>query len=210
MSVQQHGTNVRLIPRIFPYIPFSDQSKRQLPAHDRTIFPPPTTSPHQHYLYLHDYSVSRRVIVTRNSAQPIYSEEHNRQYPFIDLCESANPQITRRIMDKTPDDQITTQQTHESQFTSTECDLALLWSSLLDIPEVGVDENFFALGGNSFIATRLIARIRVVFGVSVTLRTVFDFPTIAQLAQAIDRQEKLSRPLTIKRSKRRPQKTDDD
>jgi len=106
-------------------------------------------------------------------------------------------------MTETPGDQLTTQQDHVSQSTSTECDLALLWTALLGIPEVGIHDNFLALGGNSFIGTRLIARIRVVFGVSVTLRTLLDYPTIAQLAQAIDQQEKLPRPLTIKQSKRR-------
>ena len=110
-------------------------------------------------------------------------------------------------MTETPGDQLTTQQTHLSQSTTTEYDLTLLWSSLLGIPEVGVNDNFFALGGNSSIADRLVARIRVVFGVTVTLRTLLDYPTIVQLAQVIDQQEKLPRPLTIKRSKRRSNKT---
>ena len=63
--------------------------------------------------------------------------------------------------------------------------LAALWTDLLDTGPVGLDENFFALGGNSITATRLVARIRELFDVDIGLRTVFDAPTVAEQSAAL-------------------------
>lgn len=62
--------------------------------------------------------------------------------------------------------------------------LATLWESLLGV-EVGRDDNFFALGGHSLLAVRLCAQIEQQFQIVVPLTTVFQAPSIAQLATAI-------------------------
>lgn len=64
--------------------------------------------------------------------------------------------------------------------------LAEVWSELLERPKVGVHDNFFDLGGHSLLATQLISRIRDLFQVEIPLRTLFETPTIAALAVAID------------------------
>ncbi|HEY6050310.1 MAG TPA: phosphopantetheine-binding protein, partial [Thermoanaerobaculia bacterium] len=64
--------------------------------------------------------------------------------------------------------------------------LADIWSRVLAIPTVGADDDFFALGGDSLGATRVMARLRDAFGVELPLRAIFECRTLARLAAAID------------------------
>jgi acyl-CoA synthetase (AMP-forming)/AMP-acid ligase II/acyl carrier protein len=68
-----------------------------------------------------------------------------------------------------------------------EARLATLVSGLLDLPSIGVTDDIFGLGGHSLLATQLIVRLRDVFGVDLPLRTVFDHPTVAELAVEVER-----------------------
>jgi acyl carrier protein len=58
---------------------------------------------------------------------------------------------------------------------------------LLDLEQVGVDDNFFLLGGNSMMGTQLIMRVTETFGIDLALRTLFEMPTVRQLAIVIER-----------------------
>ncbi|HEX3527654.1 MAG TPA: amino acid adenylation domain-containing protein [Thermoanaerobaculia bacterium] len=62
--------------------------------------------------------------------------------------------------------------------------LARLWSELLGLDPVGVHDNFFALGGHSLLAGQVVTRLRDDLGLELPLRTVFDHPTVAALADA--------------------------
>jgi amino acid adenylation domain-containing protein len=61
-----------------------------------------------------------------------------------------------------------------------------IWMELLSAERVGVHDNFFQLGGHSLLAIRVMARVREAFAVELPLRSLFEFPTIAAMAQQIE------------------------
>ena len=66
--------------------------------------------------------------------------------------------------------------------TGLERELARIWAELLRFESVGVDENFFDLGGSSLLAVNLFARLERQFGKKLPLSSLIDHPTIEQLA----------------------------
>ena len=71
--------------------------------------------------------------------------------------------------------------------TDIERGLTEIWSSLLGVDRVGLDDNFFELGGHSLLATRVLARIGNSLHVQLTLRNIFNSPTVRGLATEIVR-----------------------
>lgn len=64
----------------------------------------------------------------------------------------------------------------------TEESIAEIWQGVLGVAPVGVDDNFFDLGGHSLLATTLVAELGKVFPKKISLSTIFERPTVAQLA----------------------------
>jgi len=70
--------------------------------------------------------------------------------------------------------------------TDTERVLTTIWSQLLNVQIIGIHDDFFELGAQSLVAIRAVSRIRDAFGVDVSLRNLFEKPTVAGLAEIID------------------------
>jgi amino acid adenylation domain-containing protein len=64
--------------------------------------------------------------------------------------------------------------------------MADMLAPLLGLDRVSIEDNFFFLGGHSLLGTQMIARVRNIFGVELTLRSLFDAPTIAQLSAQVE------------------------
>ncbi|MFI0487357.1 amino acid adenylation domain-containing protein [Actinomadura sp. 9N215] len=70
--------------------------------------------------------------------------------------------------------------------TPTERTIAAIWAEVLGLDRVGIHDNFFELGGHSILATKVVARIRSDLRTGPLLADLFDSPTVAGLASAID------------------------
>src|SRR6185312_6625083 len=64
--------------------------------------------------------------------------------------------------------------------------LATIWTEMLGRSVVGIHENFFELGGHSILATQLVSRVRTVLQVDLPLRSLFEAPTVAGLAERVE------------------------
>ncbi len=104
----------------------------------------------------------------------------NGKVDYRALAETVVPAEQGRF---TPFDQMPENQMPESRSVR---ELTLIWQSLLNIEDIPTHANFFELGGHSLLAVQVCARVRVVFGLELSPRALFRFPTLAGLAQHID------------------------
>ena len=81
--------------------------------------------------------------------------------------------------------------------TSTERQLAAIWSEVLNVERIGAHDNFFDLGGNSLLAMRLAPRVRNVFSVDLPPITLFAAPSLSELAEQIIALQATPRPVEL-------------
>jgi acyl-CoA synthetase (AMP-forming)/AMP-acid ligase II/acyl carrier protein len=68
--------------------------------------------------------------------------------------------------------------------------IAKIWAELLDVGQIGIDQDVFALGVDSITVTQMISRLRDRFGVDFSFKDIFDAPTVAALAARLQRSKK--------------------
>jgi acyl-CoA synthetase (AMP-forming)/AMP-acid ligase II/acyl carrier protein len=76
--------------------------------------------------------------------------------------------------------------------------LAGIWADLLDLNDIGIDQDVFALGADSITVTRMISRLRERVGVDLSLKDIFAAPTVAALATRVESAKKRSTAVPLK------------
>ncbi len=150
-----------------------DTSKNQrlvayiVPQHQAT----PTTSELRHFLKqkLPEYMLPNAFVILESLPLTPNGKVDRRALPAPDL------EVNRLVSFVPPRDTI-------------ELQLTQIWSEVLEVDCIGLQDNFFEVGGHSLLAVRLMAKIQQQFGKNLPLATLFQAPTIEQLA-AILRQD---------------------
>jgi amino acid adenylation domain-containing protein len=101
---------------------------------------------------------------------------------------TPNGKLDRRAL-PAPDNDALVRQAYEAPQGELETTLAAMWAELLGVERVGRHDSFFALGGHSLLAVQMIGRSRTALGLSISMRTLFEAPTLAALAQRVSAQD---------------------
>jgi thioesterase domain-containing protein/acyl carrier protein len=80
---------------------------------------------------------------------------------------------------------------------ATEMKMIEVWREILQVSNVGLASNFFELGGHSLLAMRLVAKVARVFDVKINVMTLFQAPTVRELAARVTRTETVLEPWKI-------------
>ena len=105
--------------------------------------------------------------------------------PLAALPLTPNGKVDRRAL-PAPDAAGIDAETYVAPRTEAEEQLAAVFAEVLGLQRVGVHDDFFDLGGHSLLATRVTTRVREIFGAELAVRTLFESPTVAELAPRVD------------------------
>ena len=99
----------------------------------------------------------------------------------------ASGKVDRTALPVPSDENILREESFMGPRTPTEERVAAIVARLLGLDRVGINDNFFYLGGNSLFGTQVIARVRDAFNVEISLLKLFDHPTVADLSAEVER-----------------------
>lgn len=106
--------------------------------------------------------------------------------PMEKLPLTPNGKIDRQALALLPSENTEPPRAVVGPRTGTEKALAAIWAQLLGVETVGIHDDLFDLGAHSLMAMKALTQMRDAFEVSLSLRNLFEHPTIAGLAEAID------------------------
>jgi acyl carrier protein len=98
---------------------------------------------------------------------------------------TPNGKVDRRALPEPDQTRLKLESAYVAARTPTEQALVDIWKEVLKVEQVGINDNFFELGGHSLLATQLISRIENMFAVEISMRSLFEMPTVAGLSTAI-------------------------
>ena len=116
---------------------------------------------------LPDYMVPTRFVFVESL--PLMNGKLNRN--ALPLPDSSRPDLNAPYMDAR---------------SNVELELVRIWQEILEIRPIGIYDNFFALGGHSLAASRVIARVIQNFQLELPIKALFESPTVAQMAKVIE------------------------
>lgn len=93
-----------------------------------------------------------------------------------------NGKVNRKALPSPEEAAMPNQEKFEAAGDALELQLVKIWETTLGASPIGIRDNFFELGGHSLLAARLLAEIEKAFGVTLSIASLFEAPTIAQLA----------------------------
>ncbi|MFD7712520.1 amino acid adenylation domain-containing protein, partial [Streptomyces sp. NPDC059786] len=102
--------------------------------------------------------------------------------PLAALPLTVNGKLDRRALPAPGPDGFATGAARTAPRTPAERAVAAAWADVLDTDGIGADDDFFALGGDSILAVRVVSRLRAAFAADVSPRLLFTHPTVAALA----------------------------
>ncbi|MGM9334861.1 non-ribosomal peptide synthase/polyketide synthase [Streptomyces murinus] len=105
--------------------------------------------------------------------------------PMAALPLTVNGKLDRRALPAPGPDGFAADRERTPLRTHAERLVAAAWTDVLDADEVGAEDDFFALGGDSILAVRVTSRLRAAFGTDVSPRLLFTHPTLSALATAL-------------------------
>ena len=123
---------------------------------------------------------------------PTYPFERQRYWAGAVDENDDNPENHQRSHDRTDAESCSTlsERTYVEPENDLQAVVAAVWAASLSVEQLGIHDDFFEIGGNSLVATRIILAIRETLQVELPLRSIFDSPTVASLSEEIEKAAK--------------------
>ncbi|MBB5635251.1 amino acid adenylation domain-containing protein [Pedobacter cryoconitis] len=139
--------------------------------------------------------LSKNIQVGENETIIAYLKEHLPEYMIPALISldhlplTANGKIDKKALPE-PEGELLAGSLYTEPRNETESILVNIWQELLKAGQIGIHDNFFAMGGHSLLVMRLIAAIRKKLSVELAVKDVFSYATIAELSAHMEMQQK--------------------